>query len=129
MTGLNIDMESRKYHDALNIEANKYTSSLPYDGSAQAIAVKSAFMVGANTANQFEGAARLTAALRAGRVWALDDDKDTLTSEEWERLYRLASKHDAEAAKRLPMSEWGEARRDLMTPQTIAENARLHRAR
>ena len=35
---------------------------------------------------------------------------------------------DPEAAKRLPMSEWAESRRDLMTPQTIAANHRLHMA-
>ena len=30
------------------------------------------------------------------------------------------------AAARLPMSEWGEARRDLLTPQTVAVNHALH---
>lgn len=31
-----------------------------------------------------------------------------------------------EAAKRLPLSEWAEAVRDLMTPRTIAANHALH---
>lgn len=43
-------------------------------------------------------------------------------------LYESASQGSAHAASQLPMSEWGEARRDLMTPQTIAENARIHSA-
>lgn len=30
------------------------------------------------------------------------------------------------AADRLPLSEWGEARREHMTPQTIAANHALH---
>ena len=30
------------------------------------------------------------------------------------------------SADRLPLSEWGESRRDLMSPQTIAANHALH---
>lgn len=33
----------------------------------------------------------------------------------------ISGQHDA-----LPMSNWAEARRDLMTPQTVAENHALH---
>ncbi len=34
--------------------------------------------------------------------------------------------HGGQAAEKLAMSEWAESRRDLMTPQTIAENHALH---
>ena len=33
---------------------------------------------------------------------------------------------EALAADRLPLSEWSESRRDLMSPQTIAANHALH---
>ena len=36
---------------------------------------------------------------------------------------------DAVAATFLAMSEWGESRRDLMTPRTIGANHRLHMTR
>ena len=39
--------------------------------------------------------------------------------------YIAASAGDKDAAARLPMSDWAEARRAHMTPQTIAANHRL----
>jgi hypothetical protein len=40
--------------------------------------------------------------------------------------YAAAEEGDTFAADALPLSEWAEARRDLMTPQTIAANHALH---
>lgn len=50
-----------------------------------------------------------------------------MNDEKFLELVRRAERGDQEAAAALPMSEWAEARRAHMTPQTIAANARLHR--
>lgn len=49
------------------------------------------------------------------------------TDDEFAHLHRLASEGSLTAAAQLPMSAWAEERRHLMTPQTIAMNAQLHR--
>ena len=49
------------------------------------------------------------------------------TDGEFAHLHRLASEGSLTAAAQLPMSAWAEERRHLMTPQTIAMNAQLHR--
>lgn len=42
------------------------------------------------------------------------------------RAFVAAERHDAEAAERLPVSEWSQVRRDLLSPQTVAANHALH---
>lgn len=40
--------------------------------------------------------------------------------------FHAADRHDKDAAARLPLSEWSESRRDLLTPQTVAMNWRAN---
>jgi hypothetical protein len=52
-----------------------------------------------------------------------------LTDSEFLDLTNRAGRGDTAAAAALPMSDWAEVRRSFMTPQTVAANARLERAR
>jgi hypothetical protein len=117
----------RQFVNELHFAANKAVEEFGYSGSADALAIKSAFTVGGNTAAQFQSASVLLSAFREGRKWALAEDTDSMTEEQWTHLYRKAGLGDVDAAKQLPLSEWAESRRHLMTPQTIAENSKIHR--
>lgn len=55
-----------------------------------------------------------------------NDGRDYRAWAERADAWAAASKGDTDAAANLPMSEWAEARRELMTPQTIAANHALH---
>lgn len=82
------------YEDLRNVAANEFVLANPsFDGSAEALALKQAFVLGANTSLQFtDRHVRLIQAVIAGRKWGLskrspepdEPDDDLLRKQEIE---------------------------------------------
>lgn len=68
-----VDTKSRNEYEALqDVAANEHVKGKPYSGSAEALALKQAFVLGANTSLQWEGnTIQLVKAMIEGRKWGL----------------------------------------------------------
>lgn len=124
------------YEDLCNTAATEFAKGELYDGSYEALALKQAFVLGANTSRQFHG--RLTSddllrAVMAGRKWGLTEQSHrrmVVTGIKLPHYPTISIKVDTSepdkvAAARLPM--WGDPKAPLPVSETDGDLLRKQR--